>query len=237
MSFLNKIKNTIIKVAEPMNQIRPTTNKLAFAANFLLAFLLPFSLTGKINAKAFDHTMFWLYLVLCIINRPNHSIRKAFCNVRDAMHIADNPSQLARRKVYCAGLWIVKFLLRIAMLVVLIYHTVLSYIPFIGKYTDGIYACGILYVFILSNLNLGVSIGRYFSNKLSKKIKIVANIICFFASTTGFYLFSKARLWKHLVQIKELTNVSLSCYFFATLLFVQIGFIFYELTIGKESTT
>ena len=49
--------NNLQPINKPVNKIRSTTNKLAFTANILLALLLPFSLTGKIEASMFDYTM------------------------------------------------------------------------------------------------------------------------------------------------------------------------------------
>lgn len=90
---------------------------------------------------------------------------------------------------------------------------------------------------MLSNLNLGVNIGRYFSSKLQKRTKISINIICLFPSVTGLYLFYKEGIWKHYIQFKKLPECNLLYYYLVTLFFIQIGFLFYELTIGRESST
>ena len=141
------------------------------------------------------------------------------------------------KKAYCTGLYIVKFLLRLAMFSILLYHLIIEHIPFFGIYTAKIYGCIILYILMLSNLNLGVNIGRYFSSKLQKRTKISINIICLFPSVTGLYLFYKEGIWKHYIQFKKLPECNLLYYYLVTLFFIQIGFLFYELTIGRESST
>ena len=176
--------NNLQPINKPVNKIRSTTNKLAFTANILLALLLPFSLTGKIEASMFDYTMVWLYLILCIVNRPNSNIRNALLSVRQTLKNTSAPKQLILKKAYCTGLYIVKFLLRLAMFSILLYHLIIEHIPFFGIYTAKIYGCIILYILMLSNLNLGVNIGRYFSSKLQKRTKISINIICLFPSVT-----------------------------------------------------
>lgn len=209
------------------------TNQCAFAANMFLALLLPFTLIGRIPPKIFDPIMVSIYFGLCFINHPNSTIRKALLNVKQMIKNVKDPKQLIKREIYCTGLYVVRILLRIAMFSMIIY-ILLSYIPFVGGFLNKIRSCIILYIFLLSNLNLGICMGGYFSGKLSAKVKIFLNIILGVVSVIGFYLSSKAGLWKYLISFGKLPNCTLICYFCTTLLFIQIGFIFYELTMGKE---
>ena len=211
-----------------------TANKCAFVANIFLALLLPFTLIGRISSKIFDPIMVSIYFGLCFVIRPNSRIRKSLLGVKQLIKDGEDPTQLIKNKIYCTGLYVVKFLLRIAMFGILV-CIFLSYIPFLGVLSNKIRSCVILYVILLSNLNLGIGMGGYFSGKLSTKVKIFLNIIWGLASIIGFYLSSKAGLWKHLFSFGKLPNCTLISYFCTTLLFIQIGFIFYEFTIGEKN--